>query len=305
MKTATVGSVEICYDTFGHRDDPAMLLIMGLGMQMTGWDSAFCRLLASRGYYVVRYDHRDIGLSSTVNSDITPNIVALWQGGVASAVYTLDDLAADAIGLLDALGIDAAHVVGASMGAMVAQLLAIDYPRRVLSLTSMMGTTGDPSVGRASAPVIGSLLSGLAAASTKRSRESVATAAIALQKLIGSPAFPLNERQVRAVAERSYDRSPKNSGHGVLRQLAAIMAARDRTQRLGDIAVPTLVIHGANDSLVDVSGGEATAKAIPQAELVVVEGMGHDLPAAKWPEFAGLIDANCRRANPQRGNGDA
>jgi pimeloyl-ACP methyl ester carboxylesterase len=279
---ARVGAIEIAYETFGAPGDPPLLLIMGLGTQMLGWPDDFCRLLAAHGLYVIRFDNRDIGLSTHLHDAPAPDVMAAVAGDTRSASYTLTDMAADAAGLLDALALTSAHVAGASLGGMVAQTLAIEHPRRVRSLTSIMSTTGDRRVGAPTQAGAAALM-----APPARDRDSAIERALSSARAIGSPGFPLDEEAVRDRASRSFDRA--FDPPGVARQLVAVLASPDRTPQLQRLTVPTLVIHGAEDALIDVSGGRATAAAIPGAELVIIEGMGHDLPRAVWPQLAGHI----------------
>jgi pimeloyl-ACP methyl ester carboxylesterase len=280
---AQVGDLEIAYETFGDAGHPPVLLVMGLATQMIGWPDEFCAGLADRGYFVIRFDNRDIGLSTHLDSAGVPDILTVLGGDSSSVAYGLADLADDTVGLLDALGLESAHLVGASMGGMIAQLVAVRHPSRVRSLTSIMSTTGDPAVGAPSEAAMALLL-----APAARDREA------AVQRVIGSPGFEFDESSVRDRAGLSFDRAYDPAG--VARQLAAILTTPDRTRDLKGVSVPTLVIHGADDALVNVSGGRATAAAIPGAELLVVEGMGHDLPRAMWPEITDRIAALVQRA---------
>lgn len=282
MADVRVGDVRIEYETFGASTDPTMLLIMGLGMQLTGWDAAFCKKLASHGFHVIRFDNRDIGLSSRHIVDVEPDLFAIFAGDHTTVPYSLDDLAADAVGLLDALHIDKAHVVGASMGGMIAQLIAIQYPERVLSLASIMATTGSRSVGQPTPAAIAALM----APSSGSAEED----AVRIWRAIGSTTYALSDRQIHALARADMQRSTQPGGGR--RQLAAILAAPDRTLLLCELDVPTVVIHGREDPLVDVSGGEATAMAIPNAKLVVIDGMAHDMPQPCWDQIIGAIVSN-------------
>jgi pimeloyl-ACP methyl ester carboxylesterase len=288
VQRAQVGDVEIAYETFGKPGDTPVLLVMGLATQMIGWPDEFCRGLAERGLFVIRFDNRDIGLSTHLHDAGAPDVLALL-GGQGTAPYALADMADDTAGLLDALGLDSAHVVGASMGGMIAQLLAIRHPQRVRSLTSIMSTTGDPAVGSPAETALGVLL-----APPVFDREGAVQRVVDTYRVIGSPGFDFDEAELRERAGLAFDRA--HDPAGVARQLAAILTTHDRTQHLGEISAPTLVIHGEHDQLVDVSGGRATAAAIPGAELMVVEGMGHDLPRAVWPEITDRITALIRRA---------
>lgn len=288
MTTATANGLQIEYDTFGNAGDPALLLIMGLGAQMTAWPEAFCRQLADKGLYVIRFDNRDVGLSSKIEGGAAPDMVAALSGDTSSASYVLDDMADDAAGLLDALGFAKAHIAGASMGGMIAQAFAIRHPERVLSLCSMMSTTGDQSVGQASPEAMAVLMS-----SPPTTREQAIEAALKANKAIGGT-YPVDETRARAEAEAAYDRC--YYPEGTARQLVAIIASGDRTERLHGVHVPTLVIHGEVDPLVNVSGGKATAAAIPGAKLLLVPGMGHDMPEQVWPEIVEAIVGLTNRA---------
>jgi pimeloyl-ACP methyl ester carboxylesterase len=288
IQRARVGEIELAYETFGERANPPLLLVMGLATQMIGWPDEFCRGLADRGLFVVRFDNRDIGLSTHLDDRGAPDILRLLGGDRSRVPYALADLADDTAGLLDALGLDSAHVVGASMGGMIAQLVALRHPARVRSLTSIMSTTGDPAVGTPAEAAMGVLL-----APPATDRASAIERAVDAYRVIGSPGFEFDEQALRERAGLSYDR--RYNPAGVARQLAAILTTPDRTADLGAVAVPTLVVHGAQDPLVDVSGGRATADAIPGAELVVVAGMGHDLPRDAWPRIVDAIDRTARR----------
>jgi pimeloyl-ACP methyl ester carboxylesterase len=290
---ARVGDIEIAYETFGRRTDPPLLLVMGLGTQMLGWPDEFCAGLADRGLFVVRFDNRDIGLSTHLHDAPKPDVYAVFGGDPSTASYTLSDMAADAVGLLDALGIESAHVVGASMGGMIAQAVAIEHPERVRSLTSIMSTTGDRRVGDATQEAIGALM-----APPARTREEAIERAVAGSRIIGSPGYELDEAAVRDRSGRAFDRA--HDPLGVARQFVAVLASPDRTPGLRSLRVPTLVIHGREDPLVRLSGGQATAAAIPGSELVVIDGMGHDLPRALWPRLTDLILGLVERVEPAR-----
>ena len=271
--------ITLCYETFGDPRDPAALLIMGLGAQMVAWQDDFCEALAARGLYVVRFDNRDIGRSTHLQGP-PPSLLQLLRYSVP-ARYTLADMAGDAVGLLDELAIDGAHVIGASMGGMIAQTLAARHPRRVRSLVSMMSSTGGRWVGR---PALSSYAIFLRRSPTER--EAFIEHATRLFAKIGSRGIPQDTEGVRKIAALSFDRELDRTGAG--RQLAAIIASGDRTAELRRITAPTLVIHGTVDPLVSPSGGRASARAIPGAELTMIEGMGHDLPRVLWPR---LIDS--------------
>jgi pimeloyl-ACP methyl ester carboxylesterase len=288
-RTASVNGIEIAYEEFGDGRDPLMLMIMGLGTQMLGWREELCRMLAGRGFRVVRFDNRDVGRSTRIEGGPRPDLTALAAGDPSSASYTLSEMADDAVGLRDHLGADTAHLVGASLGGMVAQVVAIREPERVLSLTSIMSTTGNREVGQPHPEGLAALFSPPPA-----NPEGMAEWAVASWRTLGSPGFELDEDAIRAVAKASFERG--YNPEGVARQLAAVIASPDRTEELGKLRMPTLVIHGADDVLIDVSGGEATAAAVPGAKLIVIPGMGHDLPRALWPQFVDEIVANAERA---------
>lgn len=287
---APVGDITLEYDTFGSPDDPTVLLVMGLATQMIAWHSDFCQMLADRGFHVVRFDNRDIGLSSKHDgafSGITSLASAArlrWSG---NAPYLLSHMASDGVGLLDHLGIERAHVVGASMGGMIAQQMAIDYPQRLLSMTSIMSTTGSLFAGRSS-PEARKLLFRPPATD----RAGVVAASLATREALSPHHF--DEEESRLWAEISYDRS--HYPEGAARQLAAIFASGNRTKALRGVRVPTLVIHGEADPLVNISGGRATAKAVPGARLKIYETMGHDLPRPLWPDLANDIATHAQAA---------
>jgi len=286
---ARANGIELEYQTFGGRSAPPLLLIMGLGAQMITWDDAFCQQLVDRGFQVIRFDNRDSGLSTWMK-DLGPPDMASAFSGSPNAAYQLDDLAADAAGLLDALNIDAAHVVGASMGGFIAQLVAINHPERVLSLTSIMsGPGGTDEV--APKPEGAAVLM----ASPPDTREARIEQAMSFRRaLIGSD-DPFDQALERAKATRAIDRAYYPVGTG--RQLLAILAARSRTERLKQLRVPTLVVHGVDDVLVPVENGRLTAEAVPGARLLEFDGMGHDLPKRVWPQVADAIAELAQRAN--------
>jgi pimeloyl-ACP methyl ester carboxylesterase len=271
--------LDVAYERFGKPQLPPVLLLMGLGTQMLGWPDGFCDALVRRGLHVIRLDNRDIGLSTHMTRAPAPDVRAALRGDTSSASYTLSDMAGDTVGLLDALGLDSAHLVGASMGAMIAQTAAIEHPVRVRSLTSIMSSTGDPSVGQATQRALAALLSPPAA-----TRADAIDRTVSILRVIGSPGFELDESDVRWRTGLAFDRAYDPVGVG--RQLVAIAASGDRTAALRSVSVPTLVLHGADDPLVDVSGGRATARAIPGAQLIEFEGMGHHLPRELWAEIA-------------------
>jgi len=264
---------------------------MGLASQMILWDEEFCELLAARGFWVIRFDNRDVGRSTILREARVPKRWQLVTRDRGGAAYSLDEMAADAVGLLDHLGVRAAHVVGASMGGMIAQLVALNHPERILSLISIMSTTGNRRVGRPSPRLALRLLR-----SAPRDREGYIEDHVATYRAIGSTGVAFEEGQKRERAGRCFDRGIHPAGSA--RQMAAIVTSPDRTQSLRRVRVPTTVIHGDGDRLVDISGGRATAKAIPDAKLVVLPGMGHDLPRELWPQ---IIDAIVHNADLAEG----
>ena len=293
-----VGDVDLCYETFGERDDPALLLVMGLATQMLGWHEEFCAALAARGFFVVRFDNRDVGRSTALNHLPAPTTVQLLRRDKRAAAYTIDDMAGDAVGLLDHLEIERAHVVGASMGGMIAQALAAHHRERVLSLASIMSNTGARRTGQPKLAAYRVLLGRPPA-----DREGYIEHTVKLEKIIGSPGFEQDEAALRRLAGRSFDRGRNPAG--TLRQLAAVVASGDRTELLRGITAPTVVIHGDADPLVQPSGGRATAEAIPGARLVIIPGMGHDLPRGAWPQIIDAIAENAARAGHPPGSAQA
>jgi pimeloyl-ACP methyl ester carboxylesterase len=297
MARVRANGIEIEYDSFGSQQDRPLLLVMGLGGQLLMWDEGFCEALAERGHYVVRFDNRDVGLSTRFDAAGVPNVMELMMqaasGKTPAVPYTLDDMADDAAGLLDALGLDSAHVCGASMGGMIAQTLAIRHGARLRSLTSIMSSTGDPSLPPAQPEAIAVLMT-----PPPTDRAGSLDAAVRTWRTIGSPGFPFDETKIRARAGRLYDRAfyPE----GTARQLAAIVAHGSRAERLRDVSAPTLVIHGADDPLVPLAGGQHTAQSIPGAELLVIAGMGHDLPEGAWPTLVAAISEHTAKAEARR-----
>ena len=294
MTMIEANGIELCYDEFGRPDDPAVLLVMGYTAQMISWESDFCSLLAEEGFRVIRFDNRDCGLSSKTEGplpQLIPKAGADEPGPLFSLAeappYTLSDMAADAVAVLDHLGVEKAHVVGASMGGMIAQLVAIEHPGRVLSLTSIMSTTGNPDVGQGTPEALEALLSVSAP-----DRDAVIERGARVGKVVGGPLF--DEAAARQRAADAFDRCYHPTG--AMFQMAAIMSDGDRTDRLASVECPTLVIHGAADTLVTLSGGEATAEAIPDAELVVFEEMGHNRPRPLWGDIVTAIAKNATRA---------
>jgi pimeloyl-ACP methyl ester carboxylesterase len=291
---ARANGIELCYEIFGDADAEPMLLIMGLGAQMIHWDDDFCRQLAARGFRVIRFDNRDIGKSSkmTGGKRLSPfELIKLRFLKIpVAAPYKLRDMAEDVIGLMDALGIQSAHVVGASMGGMIAQEMAISFPQRVRSLTSIMSTTGDPNVPPPSREATAVLM-----APPPASREEYFVRYAQTWKVLRNGSFPQDEALDRGRAERTYERGLNPAGVG--RQLRAILASGSRKQRLGSVKAPSLVIHGTVDPLVRPEGGKDTAASIPGAKLLMVEGMGHALPIPMWPQIIDAIDKHANAAS--------
>jgi pimeloyl-ACP methyl ester carboxylesterase len=275
--------IDIAYQRLGNPDAPVVLLIMGLAAQSIHWPDAFCHALVEGGLQVIRFDNRDAGLSTHMTDAPAPNLPATLAGDLSSVSYTLSDMAGDALGLLDVLGFEKAHVVGASMGGHIAQTMAIEHPDRVRSLTSMMSTTGNMQVGQPSPEVLREVFSGPPATT----RDEVIQRMLRAFRAVGSPGYPADEKEAAARTARAYDRG--YDPIGVARQAIASVASGDRTERLRHLEVPTLVIHGLADRMCDVSGGRATAEAIPGAELVLMEGMGHDLPPGLRSQLAARI----------------
>jgi pimeloyl-ACP methyl ester carboxylesterase len=290
---AEVGrGIELCYQTLGDPDDPPMLLIMGIGSQMIGWPDGFCELLAGRGFRVIRFDNRDSGRSTWLTELGTPSVTKARAKQVSDPPYLFTDMADDTARLLDALGLGAAHVVGASLGGFIAQTLAIEQPERVSSLASMMSSTGSSQVGRPSPAALEALMT-----RPPDDRDGYIESIVAIRKVIGSTGFDQDESWIRATAARAYDRGINPDG--TQRQLVASICSGSRHTRLGEIEAPTVVLHGAADQLIDPSGGRATAEAIPGAELVIVEGWGHDLPPGVWEVAARAITSNATRAEEE------
>jgi len=290
---ATVGNLELCYETFGDRSDPALVLIMGLATQMIAWREEFCEQLAAAGFFVVRFDNRDVGRSTTLNDLPVPTTWQLLKRDKRAASYTLEDMALDVVGLLDHLEIERAHVVGASMGAMIAQTVAAKHPDRVLSLVSIMGSTGARTSGQPQLRTAKVLL-----AVPPKDRDGFVEHMVKTFTIIGSPGFERDEDELRRFAETTFDRGRNPAASA--RQLAAINASGNRTPLLRQISAPTLVIHGEADTLVRPSGGRATAKAIAGSTLLEIPGMGHDLPRAAWPRIVDAISENAARGTDSR-----
>ncbi|GAB4350321.1 MAG: alpha/beta hydrolase [Candidatus Abyssubacteria bacterium] len=292
MPNVKANGIRLEYDTFGESSSAPLLLIMGLGSQMILWDEEFCTRLAAKGHFVIRFDNRDVGLSTKLDEAGIPNVMkamsALMQGEKIESPYSIDDMADDSVGLLDALKIDKAHICGASMGGMVAQTIAIRHPKRVATLTSIMSSTGAPDLPRAKPEVMMMMLT-----PPPQEREACIQHGLKLWRTISGPGFPFDEKWTRERLARSYDRCfyPQ----GAVRQLMAILAHGDRTPALKSVTAPTLVIHGAADPLVPVECGKATAEAVPGASLLIIEGMGHSLPPEVWPQIINAIAEHARK----------
>jgi pimeloyl-ACP methyl ester carboxylesterase len=290
MPAADIDGITIEYDTIGDPEKPAVLLVAGLGNQLIAWEEEAVRKLTDRGYFAIRYDHRDVGLSTRFDGH-KAHIEKVWPAMLAGeepeVAYTLSDMAADGIGLLDHLDITRAHIVGVSMGGMIAQLMAVEHPQRLKTLTSIMSTTGASDVGQATPPAAAILIRGV-----PDDRDAAIESGIDACRITWGPYFYDTERARRRVAT-AYDRAFYPEGAG--RQMAAVLACGDRTERLASVTVPTLVIHGDADPLIDVSGGYATAAAIPDADLLIVDRMGHDIPPQRLDMIGDAIVSHLRR----------
>ncbi|MFC9439561.1 alpha/beta fold hydrolase [Nocardia sp. NPDC057030] len=280
--------IELAYERFGDPVSPPVLLIMGGGAQMINWPDGFCAELVGRGLHVVRFDSRDTGRSTHISDAPIVDMPAALAGDLTTASYTLSDMAADTVGLLDALGFGSAHLVGLSMGGMIAQTMAIHYPERVRSLTSISSRTGAPGVGDADFAAIGPL------GPQPHDRQSYIDWQVRVARAIRSPGFAFDEAAVAETAARACDRGRDHEA--MMRHFVAVLASGDRTERLRALRVPTLVLHGANDLMCAVSGGRATADAVPGAKLVIFDGMGHHLPRELWPALADHIAEHVHRA---------
>lgn len=287
MATMHVNGIDIEYVTNGDPADPPLLLVMGLGAQLTAWPEGFVEQLTGRGFFTIRFDNRDTGLSTKFEGE--PDFFALFGGDNASATYRIEDMADDAAGLMAALGIERTHVVGVSMGGMITQALVVNHPSPFLSACSIMSTTGDRMVGQPTAEAATALLR--PAATT---REEAIAASLEGSKVISSPGYPFDVALMTRRAEAAYDRS--YCPQGTARQLGAILGSPDRTEGLHGVKIPFLVIHGEDDILVTVSGGKATAAAVPDAKLILLPGMGHDLPEELWTLIIDAIVANTELA---------
>jgi len=295
MTRAAANGIDIEYDTFGDKNGTPLLLIMGLSSQMVAWPESFCKKLAQNGHWVLRFDNRDIGLSSKIEAVGVPDLMAAMaayqQGLPVDAPYTLSDMAADAVGLMDALKLEKAHVCGLSMGGMIAQVMAIEYPRRVLSLISMESSNGDPTLPPAKPEAMEAMLS-----PPPQDRDGYIQHAVEVFRAFAGGSDKFDETLEKELSANSYDRS--FYPFGFIRQLAAILASGNRTQSLASVTAPTLVIHGADDPLVPLAHGRATARAIPGAKLLVLEGLGHGMAyPALWDEIVDAITQHTSAAS--------
>jgi pimeloyl-ACP methyl ester carboxylesterase len=281
-----VNGVELAYDTFGNPSDHPLLLVMGLGAQMIRWDEEFCKALAAQGFWVIRFDNRDVGNSTKFGDAGVPNFLALMQavqqGEEVSAPYTLSDMAGDAVGLLDVLEIEKAHIVGASLGGMIVQTMAIEHPERVRTMTSIMSTTGEASLSTPKPEALAVITS-----VPSSDRAECIEDAVKKQQILRGPKYPLDEEFVRQYTAQAFDRC--YYPEGTTRQLAAVLASGSRREALKSVKAPTLVIHGDADPLVPVEGGKDTASSIPGAKLMIIEGMGHDIPVEVAPQIIAAI----------------
>jgi pimeloyl-ACP methyl ester carboxylesterase len=282
------GGIEITYQSLGDPSGPPLLLVMGLGMQLIHWDLELCEQLADQGYRVIRFDNRDAGLSTKIDAPVPP-IMRAMAGFPIDVPYLLTDMAGDTFGLMDQLEVERAHVAGVSMGGMIGQTMAIERPERVLSLTSIMSTTGERRAGMPKLRVWSALMR-----RAPDRRDAFVEYFVRMFRMIGSPGLPQDEPRIRELASATFDRC--HCPEGTARQLAAILASGDRTPALRRLRVPTTVIHGTDDPLVPFRGGVATARAIPDAELVAIQGMGHDLPREIWPKLLDAVEKNAERA---------
>jgi pimeloyl-ACP methyl ester carboxylesterase len=285
--------IDIAYERLGDPSAPPVLLIMGLGAQLIRWPDGLVDMLVGKGLHLIRFDNRDVGQSTHMTNGPVPNFMAAMAGDYSSVSYRMTDMAADAVGLLDTLDLDSAHLVGASLGGFIAQTIAIEHPRRVRSLTSIMSTTGDPRVGQIHPEVMQ-----IFAGAPPTNRAEAIERGLFAARIVGSPGFPAELDSLADRIGREYDRG--YDGLGIVRQGVAVVASGDRTPGLREVDTPTLVIHGALDKLCDVSGGRATTDAIPGAELLVIDGMGHDLPRPMWPQLATKIAENVQRGEARR-----
>lgn len=292
MPHTQANGIQIEYETFGNRANPALLLIAGNGAQLIFWETEFCKMLEDAGFFVIRFDNRDAGLSTKFEEAGVPDFMAAIQavmtGKAVEAPYSLNDMADDCIGLLDALEIEKAHICGASMGGMIAQVVAYRHPQHVLSLTSIMSNTGNPQSVQGNSDALAAVI-----APSPTERNAYVEHNMKVWRKIWSPGFPFEEERARAFLENSYDRSFCPSG--AVRQNIAILACGDRTASLATIKAPTLVIHGSSDPLIPLDAGKEAARAITGADLLVIDGMGHDLPQGVWRDISSAIAKRLQR----------
>jgi pimeloyl-ACP methyl ester carboxylesterase len=293
MPLAHANGIELYYETFGSDESSPLVLVAGLAMQLISWPDELCEQFAAAGFYVIRFDNRDIGLSTHLDAAGKPDIGIARRDPAAVATYTLDDLADDVAGLLDALSIESAHVLGVSMGGMIAQTVAVRHPGRVRTLTSIMSTVG-PRIGPPTPAALATLFP-----APIHDREEAGQRSVDTFRVIGSPGYDFPEESLRDVGRRAFDRAYDPAGVG--RQLVAIWASGDRSEALSTITAPTLVLHGADDPLVTLPGGQATAAAIPGAELHIYPGMGHSLPRELWSDIVARVTALALESPPGRG----
>jgi pimeloyl-ACP methyl ester carboxylesterase len=293
MPSVTANGIQLEYDTIGDHSLPALLLIAGNGAQMIFWEVEFCESLAKKGLFVIRFDNRDAGLSTKFDEagipDMMAAIKAAMEGRTVESSYSLEDMADDAVGLLDALGIEKAHICGASMGGMIAQVISYRHPKRVLSLTSIMSNTGNPELPQGKPDAIAAVI-----APAPGERDAYVEHYVNVWRRIWSPGFPFEEERARTFMEKSYARS--YCPQGMARQNTAVIASGDRRPSLSTMMVPTLVIHGADDPLIPVEGGKDTARVIPGATLLIIQGMGHDMPRGVWGEMVDAISKHTLQA---------
>ncbi|MFX1386623.1 MAG: alpha/beta fold hydrolase [Promethearchaeota archaeon] len=293
MPKAKVNDIEIEYETFGDPSSKPLLLITGLGAQLINWDKEFCKKLVERGFYVIRFDNRDVGLSTKFDEAGEPDLMKLYisaqRGEEIEATYNLEDMADDSVGLLTAINIDKAHICGVSMGGMIAQVIACRHPSHVLSLISIMSSTGNPGLPRPTPEAMQVLIKPL-----PTGRDAIIEAGVNRMRIVHGNGLPFDEERALRLATASYDRSNYRPGYS--RQLAAVIASGNRKPALNSIKVPTIVIHGEVDPLVSLEGGKDTVEAIPGAELLVIKGMGHSLPPEVWPQLIDAIIKNTSKA---------
>ena len=295
MATTAANGIELYFDRFGNPDDPSLLLVSGLGAQCLVYEDAFCERIAATNRHVIRYDNRDVGLSTHLHSesvDAMNALIAVTSGQEVDAPYNLSDMAADGMALLDSLGIEQADIFGASMGGMISQTMAIEHPERVRSLTSLMSTTGEIEVGAPDPETLTALLSVMV---PRLDREERIQGSVHVSRVIGTQRLFDTERATERAAvaiDRSYD------PEGTARQLVAIFASGSRAEALAQLAVPTVVMHGDADPLVNISGGLRTAELVPEAEFRLLEEMGHDMPLEYWDRIIEGIMVSAERATP-------